>query len=214
MASSSSSVSSTTSDRATTNRRRQRSVRVTVAVALLSVATLAVVVALPAQSPLWLSVSAVFALACGWASARIVYTELLQSRREAQADRSAQAQAYKVMFATRAEEHAEFTTTMTDRLSRRDKDVEELEATIVLAEKRAIEAESRVQRESRRANAAQDKVAELEQALEVRQAEEADELASWGDDLGADLDTVVDLLAWEEEVTASSGSDKGQQKHA
>ncbi|MGZ4467321.1 MAG: hypothetical protein ACXVEU_10060 [Nocardioidaceae bacterium] len=214
MASSSSSVSSTTPDRATTNRRRQRSVRVTVAIALLSVATLAVVVALPAQSPLWLSVAAVFALACGWASARIVYTELLQSRREAQADRSAQAQAYKVMFSTRAEEHAEFTTTMTDRLARRDKDVEELEATVVLAEKRAIEAESRVQRESRRANAAEEKVVELEQALEVRRAEEADELASWGDDLGADLDTVVDLLAWEEKVTASSGSDKGQQKHA
>src|SRR5689334_21002036 len=71
-------------------RRRQRSVRVTVAVALLGVATALVLLALPTQSPLWLSVASVVALASGWAAARIVYTELAQSRREAAADRAAQ----------------------------------------------------------------------------------------------------------------------------
>ncbi len=76
--------------------------------------------------------------ACGATSSRIVYTELLQSRQEAAAERAAQAQAYKKMFNERAAEHAEFTTVMTDRLAARDKSIKELEATIVLAETRAI----------------------------------------------------------------------------
>lgn len=200
------------------SRRRQRSVRVTVAVALLSLATVAVVAALPTQSPLLLSLSSVLALGCGWAAARIVYTELAQSRREAATDRAAQAQAYKSMFSLRAEEHAEFTTSMTDRLASRDKDVEDLEATIVLAEQRAIEAESRVKREARRANEAQEKISELQERfseLEARAAEENDELASWGADLGAELDTVVDLLAWEEKVVSGQGaSEESAQKQA
>jgi len=81
-------------------------VRVTVATALIALATVAVAVALPTQSPTWLSVSAVRALVCGALAARIVYSELAQSRREAAADRAAQAQAYKVMFTERAAEHA------------------------------------------------------------------------------------------------------------
>lgn len=197
------------------NRRRQRSVRVTVAVALLSVATVAVVLALPTQSPVWLSVSSVLALVCGVLASRIVYTELLQSRREAAEDRAAQAQAYKSMFAERAAEHAEFTSAMTDRLASRDRSIRELEGTIVLAEKRALEAETRVKREARRANDAMQLVAELQQALEIRKAEEADELASWEGaqpydqeadtdrEVDPELDTVVDLLAWEDKVKAA-----------
>ena len=199
------------------NRRRQRSVRVTVAAALLGVATLVVVLALPTQSPAWLSVSSVFALLCGATASRIVYSELLQSRREAAADRAAQAQAYRSMFHERAEEHAEFTTAMTDRLARRDQEILQLESTIVLAEKRAMEAETRVLRESRRANEAQDKVAELQEALEIRKAEEADELASWDGQLHFDseMDTVVDLLAWEDKVNAGMQADEqARKKHA
>lgn len=191
--------------------------RVTVAVALLSLATVVVLLALPTQSPVLLSAAAVAALVCGWAAARIVYTELAQSRREAATDRAAQAQAYKSMFSQRAAEHAEFTTTMTDRLVRRDRDVEELEATIVLAEKRAMEAESRVKREARRANEAQEKISELQNRfseLEERATQDADELATWGADLGAELDTVVDLLAWEEKVVVGGGTDEDQAKHA
>lgn len=201
-----------------TSRRRQRSVRVTVAVALLSLSTLAVVLALPTQSPAWLSASSIFALLCGVTAARIVYRELVQSRREAAADRAAQAQAYRTMFSERAEEHAEFTTAMTDRLVRRERDVAELESTIVLAEKRALEAETRVQRESRRANQALELVAELQEALEVRKAEEADELASWNADIPFDqeLDTVVDLLAWEDKVNAGlqAAHEPTKKKHA
>lgn len=192
-------------------RRRQRSVRVTVAVALLALATLVVVLALPTQSPVWLSFSSVFALVCGALASRIVYTELLQSRQEAAADRAAQAQAYKLMFSERAAEHAEFTSAMTERLAASDKSIQELESTIVLAEARAIEAETRVKRESRRANEAQELVAELQEQLEIRKAEQADELASWE---GWDAETVVNLLAWEEKVQAAAGDAKDERKHA
>ncbi|HEX5770887.1 MAG TPA: hypothetical protein VFY11_07980 [Nocardioidaceae bacterium] len=192
-------------------RRRQRSVRVTVAAALLTLATLVVVLALPTQSPVWLSFSSVFALVCGALASRIIYSELLQSRQEAAADRAAQAQAYKVMFTERAAEHAEFTSTMTERLAARDKSIQELEGTIVLAEARAIEAETRVKRESRRANDAQELVAQLQEQLEIRKAEQADELASWE---GWDAETVVNLLAWEEKVQAGAGDSKDERKHA
>jgi|SRR5689334_6178489 len=202
-------------------RRRQRSVRVTVAVALLGVATALVLLALPTQSPLWLSVASVVALASGWAAARIVYTELAQSRREAAADRAAQAQAYRSMFSERASEHAEFTTAMTDRIVRRDAEIAELETTVVAAEKRAIEAEARVQREARRANDAQEKVVELTervQELEIRKAEEDDELATWHSELDVPLpvvDSVVDLMAWEERVSVGArGAESEAKKHA
>lgn len=203
-------------------RRRQRSVRVTVAVLLLSLATLAVVVALPTQSAVWLSVAAVLSLACGWAAARIVYTELAQSRREAAADRAAQAQAYRTMFSERASEHAEFTSAMTERLVRRDKEIVDLENAVVAAQQRAMEAETRVQRESRRANDAQEQVAALQEEvaqLQIRKAEEADELASWDAALLAQVqpgvEAVVDLMAWEEKVSAGAQGGEGeQQKHA
>ncbi len=189
--------------------------RVTVAVSLLSVATLVVVLALPTQSPAWLSVSSVFALVCGFLAARIVYNELVQSRREAATDRAAQAEAYKSMFSERAEEHAEFTTAMTERLTSRERSIKELEGTIVLAEKRAMEAETRVQRESRRANEAMELVADLQQQLEIRKAEEADELATWDGWEGAmEADTVVNLLAWDETISAGAGHEAEQKKHA
>jgi hypothetical protein len=199
-------------------------VRVTVAVALLGAATALVVVAVPTQSPVWLSVAAVVALLAGWAAARIVYTELVQSRRDAAADRAAQALAYRSMFAARASEHADFTTVMTDRLVRRDRDVAELEAAVVATEKRAIEAETRVQREARRANDAEQKVHELTdrvEELEIQKAERDDELATWHphpesteSGLALELDAVADLIAWEKKVAAAALPPEAEQKHA
>jgi hypothetical protein len=187
---------------------------VTVAVVLLSLATLAVLLALPTQSPVWLSISSVLALACGWAAARIVYTELAQSRRDSAADRAAQAQAYRSLFSERASEHAEFTTAMTDRLAARDREVGDLQESLVEAQRRAAEAETRVQRESRRALEADALVAELKervQELEIRRAVEADELASW-----EGFETVVDLMAWEDKVTSASAAkgESAEKKHA
>jgi len=202
------------SPQARPSRRRQRSVRVTVAVALLSVASAAVVLALPTQSALWLSIASVLALACGWASARIIYTELAQSRRDNATDRAAQAQAYKSLFSERASEHAEFTTAMTDRIASREKELALLEEDLVSTQRRAGEAEARVQRESRRANDAAAEVASLKERieeLEIRKAEEADELATW-----EGFETAVDLMAWEAKINeaAIAAQADGERKHA
>jgi hypothetical protein len=166
-------------------RRRQRSVRVTVAALLLGLATVLVLAALPTQSPAWLSVASVVSLCCGWAAARIVYTEVVQSRREAATDRAAQAQAYRSMYAERASEHADFTTAMTDRLTHRDRELSEAR---------------------RRVEELVERVAELE----VVQAERADELAVW--DASAAEDTVADLVAWEERVGSPPKVDPASQR--
>lgn len=175
-------------------RRRQRSVRVTVAVSLLGVATVAVLAALPTQSPVLLSASSVLALLLGWAAARMMWTEVLQSRREQATDRAAAASAYKSLFAQRAAEHAEFTTAITERLAEARLLQRELEGVVVATERRAIEAETRLSRDSRRLVEVQQRVHELEQQLAVREAEEADALASWEGEGG---ETVAELVDWD-----------------
>ena len=193
-------------------RRRQRSVRLVVAVSLMSLATVLVALALPTGSALWLGLAAVVSLVCGWASARIVWTEVLQSRREAARDRAVQAQAYRSMYAERAGEHAEFTTVMTDRLARREREVADLQAEVGRAVRRAAGAEARVQE-------LEERVVELE----VAAAERADELAVWDPeaataDSTADptadptADVVADLVAWE--ARASSARAAAERKRA
>ncbi len=162
------------------------------AVALLCLATAAVLAALPTQSPLLLSISSVVALVLGWASARMMWTEVLQSRREQATDRAAAASAYKSLFAQRAAEHAEFTVAMTERLAAAHLQSRELEGAVVATERRATDAESRLARDSRRLVETQERVHELEQQLAVRQAEEADALACWEGEGGEAVGALVD----------------------
>jgi hypothetical protein len=176
-------------------RRRQRSVRVTVAVVLLSVATVGVLAALPTQSPVLLSASSVGALVLGWAALRIVWTEVLQSRRENAADRAAAASAYKSLFSLRAAEHAEFTTAMTERLAESNLSVRELQGELVQAQRRLAKSE-------RSLADARERVVELERSIDVlhaeRAAEEADALASWEAEGGEPARGSVDeLVSWE-----------------
>ncbi len=168
-----------------------------VTVGLLALATVVVAVALAVSTVPALAVASVVALASGCAGARIMWTEIVRSRRSHARDRAAQAGAFRVLFAGRSREHAAFATAMSDRLSARDREVRELEGTLRLSEARAHDAERRVRRESRRADQAQERVRDLELVLAIRTAEEADELATWQS--GCDLDTVVDLLAWEDQ---------------
>ena len=184
------------------SRRRQRSVRVTVAIALLCLGTAAVVLALSLATVPALSAASVFSLVCGWAAARIGWTELVETRWAHARERAAQAQSFRDLFTERSAEHAAFATAMGDRLTTREREVRELESTLRLSERRATVAEQRVRRESRRANEAQDRVSELEVALAIRTAEEADELASWVPGGNEDLDTIVDLLSWEDRSQA------------
>ncbi len=185
------------------NRRRQRSVRVTVAVTLLGAATVVVLAALPTRSVVALSVASVAALVLGWAALRIMWTEVLQSRRENAADRAASAKAYRELFTVRAAEHAEFTTAMTERLAEAQLGRRDLEGLLDQAQTRAVRAERRLVTESRALQESRTRVQQLEQTLAVRQVEEADALAGWEGDGGA-AEAVTDLVAWQEQHDAAA----------
>ena len=174
-------------------RRRQRSVRVTVSVALLSVATASVLASLPTRSFLWLSLASVAALVLSWAALRIMWTEVLQSRRENAADRAAAATAYRNLFSVRAAEHAEFTTAMTERLAEAHLSQRELAGLLVVHETRTQRAESRLAE-------AEARVRSLEESLAALQS--------------TDGDAVVDLVAWEQtgQKSAQKSAQKGVQQ--
>jgi chromosome segregation ATPase len=173
-----------------------------VAVALLSVATAGVLATLPTQSPVLLSASAVIALVLAWAAVRIMWTEVLQSRREHAADRAATASAYRSLFSERAAEHAEFTTAMTERLAESTLSVRELQGELVQAQRQAADALVRAESSEHTLDQARDRVAQLERSIEMlraeREAEEADALASWEAEGGEPARGSVDeLVTWE-----------------
>jgi hypothetical protein len=169
---------------------------------LLSVATAGVLLALPTQEPVLLSASSVLALTLGWASLRIMWTEVLQSRRENAADRAAAATAYKSLFSLRAAEHAEFTTAMTERLAESNLSVHELQGEVVRAQRQAADAVVRAEAAERSLDDARDRVGQLERSIEMlrseRAAEEADALATWEAEGGEPARGSVDeLVSWE-----------------
>lgn len=177
-------------------RRRQRSLRVVVAAVLIATATVVVLVAMLLGSVTALSVAAVLSVVCGAAATRIVHAEMVQDRRERARDRASHARQFRTLFVDQAAQHAAFATAMRERLAGREREVRELDATLRLSERRATDAEERARHQRRRADEARHRVTELEVALAIRTAEEADELASWSPAGDADVDTVVDLLAW------------------
>lgn len=189
-------------------RRRQRSVRVTVAVGLLATATALVLLSLPTRSVLWLSLSSVTGLLLSWAALRMMWTEVLQSRRENAADRAAAARAYRELFTVRAAEHAEFTTAMTERLAEARLAQRELEGLLVQQQGRTAAAESAAadQRDAQEERLAtmRARVAELEGALAERPDAGAgttrvddEALRAWET---RSADSVVELAAWEENL--------------
>lgn len=169
-------------------RRRQRSVRVTVAVTLMAAATVVVLLALPTRSATWMSAASVLALVLAWAALRMMWTEVLQSRRENAADRAATASAYQDLFSRRAAEHAEFTSAMTEQLAQSRTTMRELEGAVVQQQRRAVTAESRLVDSNRRLDEARAQVNQLEGELTERQAELADALASWESEGGVNAD--------------------------
>lgn len=168
-------------------RRRQRSVRVTVSVTLLTVATVTVLASLPAQSPLWLSLASVTALALSWGAARIMWTEVLQSRRENAEDRAAAAAAYRTLFSVRAAEHAEFTTAMTERLAEAHLSQRELEGILTQYVGRGRQAEASLGEAHARVEALERDLAELRGS-----------------------DAVADLVAWEEQSAVKAAARTGK----
>lgn len=182
------------------SRRTQRSVRLTVASTLLLFAG-AVVGAAVATST-WVSGAAVFALLMGTVSGRVLYAEVVLTRRLAAIDRAAQARAFGRELASRQREHSALTQTMTARVQAQQRTIIGLEGTVRLADKRADEAESRSRRDGRRANEAQERWSSLVDEVLMRRTTTVDA----GSDQAAedqlfhssDFSTVVDLLAWED----------------
>ena len=78
-------------------RRRQRISRVTVAVALITIAALLVAGAAVGGSFLVTALAAAAAGALGAAATKITHSELIQTRIEAARDRAEQAQAYRTL---------------------------------------------------------------------------------------------------------------------
>ncbi len=157
--------------------RRGRSLRVSLAVGFLSVATAAVLLSMPGQSALRLSIAAVTALALSWAGLRMMWTEVLQTRHQSAADRATAAAAYRNLFSVRAAEHGEFTTAMTERLAQAHLALRELEGLLTQHETRAQRAESRLAEATGR-------VAALERTLAEVEADRA----------------VGDLVAWDQQT--------------
>lgn len=175
--------------------------RVTVAVALLGVATIAVLLALPTQSPALLSVSSVAAVVLGWAALRIVWTEVLQSRRENAADRAAAANAYRSLFSERAAEHAEFTTEMTERLAASNLSVRELQGALVQSQQVAAAEKLRAETATAALAKTEQRVTELETNIELLRAE--------NEEFARGAQEVEDLVAFDEKVAqAVKGEDK------
>jgi hypothetical protein len=190
------------------SRRRPRSARITLAVALLSLATVGAVTAVVAGRAPLVAGAVVLAVGCGWLALRLCTTELRLLRRHAARDRAWQAAEFRDHLTRASTEHAAFAAAMTQRLTARDREVRELEGTLRLSEARACAAEDRVRREVRRVDDARSRIVELEVALAIRRAEEADELATW-EPGGPEVDTVVDLLAWEDRVRSSGTARDG-----
>ncbi len=185
-------------------RRRQRSTRLTVAVAILVLAALAVLGAVLSGSWLLVSLAAALAVVLGAAATRITHSELAATRRDAARDRAEQAQAYREHSAAQAADNAAFVASMQERAVHQAETVSGLEQALTTAQERSAQATRKLNAEARRADSAEragrerdeQHVAELSEAQEraaeaiVRVAELEQEL----DAVRAELDVVT--AAW------------------
>jgi uncharacterized membrane-anchored protein YhcB (DUF1043 family) len=197
------------------SRRRQRSTRLTVAVALLALAAVAVLGAIVSGSWPLVTTAAVLGVLLGAAATKITHAEMVAARREAARDRAEQAQAYRRITEERVAENAEFVATMQDKLRYQEAAVVELEGALTAAQQRAAEATRKVNAEARRADAAERLGRETEDRLELRLAD-AQERAAQAVVLVAELEQELDVVR-AELVTVTQAwreSQAAQRRHA
>lgn len=178
-------------------RRRQRSTRLTVAVALIVLAALAVAGAVFSGSWLLVTIAAVLGVVLGASATRITHSELMHTRRDAARDRAEQAQAYRELTEVRTAEHAEYSAAMQTRIDRQESALGELEVALTSAQKRAAEATRKFNAEARRAD-----IAEQEGRAVTVRLTEAEELAAEAivrvAELEQDIEVVrAELVAWQ-----------------
>lgn len=178
--------------------RRPRPLRVATAGALLvlsAAACLVTLLAAPQAAVVVLPLSCLLGVVAGL----LLHSRLGAERAQHATDRRAQARSFTEAFVTRSAEHAAYAARTGSLLAALRREVRELEGTLRLAEARGDEAEHRLREERGRALRAEIRVIELEEALDRRQWDQIDELAAWPAD---DVDTVVDLLSWDQRLDA------------
>ncbi|MBE7325506.1 hypothetical protein IEQ44_12675 [Nocardioides sp. Y6] len=182
-------------------RRRQRSTRVTVAVGLLVLAAVLVVGAVATGQFALVLLSAVAALVLGAASTRITWSELVQTRRDAAADRARQAQAYRDITARRAAENVAFAQDMRARIAEREEVIGHLEVELGRALERAATSTLKMSSEARRADLAESQVTRLTESVEESETRAAEAIVRVAE-LEAELDGLrSELDAWKVEAT-------------
>lgn len=186
--------------------RRRRSVRFSVVVALLVAAAAATAASLAAGSPLVWALTCCGVLAAFGASVRILGTELRQSREEQARQRVAHAREVARLMT----ERSGVEKALAHRLAGQEREVRELESTLRLSERRAYDAELRTRRAVASATDARRRVQELEVALEVRRPVDVDV----SEETEADVDTVVDLMSWEDRQSGAARAAWQRRRHA
>lgn len=156
-------------------RRTQRGVRVTVSVALVVAAAVCVAASVP-FGRLWADASsAVAAAVLGAIAVRIMYAEVIATRRESAHARAAQARDFADALSRKQRDHDEYTRAIGARLQRHERDIAELTDAVGLADRRARQAQSRAAQEARLAAEAR--------LLAAREAQRADDTAARLDEL-------------------------------
>src|SRR5580765_7104565 len=113
------------------SRRIQRSVRVTVAGVLVALAVCGVALAVITSTGV--TVAAIGAAVVAVVAARIMYSEITQSRRQHAQERAVQAKSFADALAFKQTEHTAFTVVMTSRLAEKEQTIRELGGTLRLA---------------------------------------------------------------------------------
>ncbi len=183
-------------------RRRQRSTRLTVAVALLAVATLLVGWALVAGIGWLTSLVAVAALVLGAAATRITHTEVMQARRDAARDRAEQAAEYAALTAERTAENAAFAADMRRKIADREEAIDGLEVALSRAQRHAADQTRKLNAEARRADVAEREVSESARLLDSSEQRAAEAIVLVAE-LEAELDVLrSELVSWKAAASA------------
>lgn len=174
--------------------------RVIVAGCLLGVSAVAVAVAVTVG--VWVSAAAVLAVVAGGVSARIITTEVRQTRRAWARDRAAQSQTFTEHLSSTRAEHRQFVESLSARIRQRDDTIDGLRDDLLLANQRADATAVRLKLESKRANDAQERLAAVLNEVLVpgpqgRGTTETPAAAVPERDLD-ERASVAALLAWEE----------------
>ncbi len=131
-------------------------------IAALSVTGAAMAVGSADAPWLVLVIAAGLAVVLGGSAARITYLELVDSRREAAADRARLAASYSELSAARVDEHAAYVAAIESRIAEREAALNQMDMALAASQRRAATAIRKKNAERQRADALQDQLVQAE----------------------------------------------------